>query len=71
MEIITENTDREVLLSALSFETFSKPFLVIHRSWDKLFCQLEGHLLGFYKDAKHAKTVSKTYFTPITITLPI
>lgn len=29
-----------------------------HRSWDKLYAVMGGKLMGFYKDQKHAKSVS-------------
>ena len=34
-------------------------YVLFHfRSWDKVFCVLDGKRLAMYKDQKHAKTVS-------------
>ncbi len=35
---------------------------VFFRSWDKVFCVLDGKRLAMYKDQKHAKTVSFDWF---------
>ena len=45
-----QNLRKEVVLSFAVLFHF--------RSWDKVFCVLDGKRLAMYKDQKHAKTVS-------------